>query len=487
MSESEFEAYLSLLGKLLHLSARQRQLIAAELQDHLEEHFQALIAQGVPRDQALRMAVEALGDAAVLAEQFTQSHHVRHRRQLMRYSLGSAVVIATTFMMAALYWPAHQPEPRRQLQAQVDQGTTISVETVAGGSGSSAPGASLRQELSRKLDRRDFELDINEQPLSEVLILFSELMEVDILVDHQCLADQGIDESQPMTLKSRTGALSVRTALELVLEQLASDDISYTLRDGIIQITNAEKTYENRIYDCRDLLEGVLSQSQAGMGVPTGSMGGGFGGGQGGMGGGGMFQIAPETVGLALQPALLMQMGGMGMAPMPVEVKSPSAQLITVIENGTEPANWMLTDGIGGTITVYDGMLIVRHETRVHERIAELLEQLRAARDQQQHMLVVPPDHRIVTLRSQDWVAPRELVKPGSHIDILAAVTDPAQPPMIILEDVTIYAAHADPTAAMTNAVKLESLSLMVTPEQAAQLLQAESSHSLQLVFHSEK
>jgi|GEM_PF-2355970 len=486
MSESEFDAYLSLLGKLLHLSARQRQLIASELQDHLEERLQALLADGVPRQQALRMAVEELGDAAALAQQFTQSHLVRHRRQLMRYSFGSVAVIATTFMMAALYWPAQQPEPRRQLQAQGDAPSAGSVDATEMHVDVTTSGGDLRRELSRKLEFRDFELNIDEQPLSDVLSLFSEIMDVDILVDHASLQDHGIDVSQPLTLKTRPGSLSMRTALELVLEQLAARDISYTIREGVIQITQAEKTYENRIYDCRDLLEGVLADAQGAAGAqPAGGMGGGFGGG----GGGGMFQIPAETVGAALQPLGLMQMGAsMGMAPggspMPT---SAAAQLMVVIENGTAPAAWMLKDGVGGTITLYDGMLIVRHETRVHERIAELLEQLRTAREQQQRAMVVPPDHRVITLASQNWVAPRELVKPGSRIDILATTTDPDLPPMTVLEDVTIYAAHADPDATLTHAVTLQSLSLMVTPEQAAQLLQVEANSALQIVFHAEK
>lgn len=65
MSPSEFDAYLSLLGKLLHLSSRQRELIAAELRDHLEERLQCLLAEGVPRPDALRIAIDELGESGV--------------------------------------------------------------------------------------------------------------------------------------------------------------------------------------------------------------------------------------------------------------------------------------------------------------------------------------------------------------------------------------------------------------------------------------
>ncbi|MDZ4687886.1 MAG: permease prefix domain 1-containing protein, partial [Planctomycetaceae bacterium] len=288
MSESEFDAYLSLLGKLLNLSAKQRAHISDELRDHLEERFHALLDQGTPRDEALRAAVEELGDAAALAQQFTLPYHIRRRRQLMRYSLGSAVVIATTFVMAAFYWPANRPEPALQLQAQdaprtTDVGSPHARKPSDLVSAQASKTASIRDDLTAKLEFRDFELKLDDVPWPEAIQFLSDVSDVDVLVDRRYVEESGVAMETPVQLKARPGALSVRSAMELILEQVAGMQLAYAVRDGVILISSPDNAYENRVYDCRDLLEGVVVHQPGGV---VGG-GGGFGGGGGGFGGGG--------------------------------------------------------------------------------------------------------------------------------------------------------------------------------------------------------
>lgn len=80
MSEREFETYLTLLCRLLRLDAAQREVIARELRDHLEERLAELKARGVDREEAVRSALDEFGDAAGLAAEFSLiARNVRRR------------------------------------------------------------------------------------------------------------------------------------------------------------------------------------------------------------------------------------------------------------------------------------------------------------------------------------------------------------------------------------------------------------------------
>ena len=68
MSEAEFDSYLSLMAKFLRLRSRQKDALADELRDHLESRLDELLAQGKTREQAVSIALEEFGDAAVLAK-----------------------------------------------------------------------------------------------------------------------------------------------------------------------------------------------------------------------------------------------------------------------------------------------------------------------------------------------------------------------------------------------------------------------------------
>jgi hypothetical protein len=389
MSESEFDTYLSLVGKLLNLSGRQRRQIADELRDHLEEQFQSLLDQGLPREEALRLAVEDLGDAAALARQFTLPHHIRRRRQLMRYSVTSAAVIVTTFVMAAFYWPANRPEPTVSLQAQDSaspkasavpgQGDSFGTTSSAPAAPTAASPAAIRDAVMAKLENRDFQLKLDDTPLQDALSFLSDISGVDLLIDQRYLQDIGLDASTPINLKVRQGALSVRTALDLILEQVGGQDLACAVRDGVILISSSDNAYENRVYNCRDLLDGVEVHQRNGLAGQPQS-------------GGGYFQLRAEPLAATLAPAAAGQIGGgeggvggfggggSGTLSRPATTSPAGLTLINVIEAATAPAEWVGEFGGGGTISEYDGLLIIRHQPRVHQKIEELLTQIRTVR-----------------------------------------------------------------------------------------------------------
>jgi hypothetical protein len=105
MSEQEFELYLKLLAKCLRLTSGQREQIADELRDHLEERLEELARTGVPREKAVVQALDEFGDAAVLAAHFTTIARLKRRRFLMRLSLGSVGALTAALLIAFAFWP----------------------------------------------------------------------------------------------------------------------------------------------------------------------------------------------------------------------------------------------------------------------------------------------------------------------------------------------------------------------------------------------
>src|SRR6185369_7063618 len=105
MSESEFELYLELLGKFLRLRPGQRVEIADELRDHLEARLEELSRGGLSRAEAVRRALDEFGDAACLADHFSQLARERKKRFLMRCTLGTVSAAALVLIVVTSLWP----------------------------------------------------------------------------------------------------------------------------------------------------------------------------------------------------------------------------------------------------------------------------------------------------------------------------------------------------------------------------------------------
>ena len=108
MSEHEFEAYLNLLARTLKLSEAQRQRIAGELRDHLEERMQELVDRGHDRDAAILAALDEFGDANLLAADLTPPRPPILRRRLMQTSFATIaaaalVALAVTYLVPTNY------------------------------------------------------------------------------------------------------------------------------------------------------------------------------------------------------------------------------------------------------------------------------------------------------------------------------------------------------------------------------------------------
>ncbi len=133
MSEQEFEAYLDLLARMLKLTPTQRDAIAHELRDHMEDRLEELQARGVPRDEAVRLALDEFGDANVLASEFTSIAKQRNRRRMMQTTFGTLAACAAIALSISFLLPNNQQGSPLQPVADAQAGGR---EGSGGGGGS---------------------------------------------------------------------------------------------------------------------------------------------------------------------------------------------------------------------------------------------------------------------------------------------------------------------------------------------------------------
>src|SRR5262245_48679294 len=143
MSDKEFDNYLTLLSRLLKLGAKQRDAIAGELRCHLEDRLEELLARGVPRDEAVRQALEEFGDATGLAAEFVSLSGNRRKRFLMRLMTASVAAIVLIAAGIFTFWPGGNAGPgAATLIAQIPPATQAT-----------ATDAQARRTLEQKLDQ----------------------------------------------------------------------------------------------------------------------------------------------------------------------------------------------------------------------------------------------------------------------------------------------------------------------------------------------
>ncbi|MEM6459429.1 MAG: permease prefix domain 1-containing protein [Planctomycetota bacterium] len=159
MSEREFEAYLNLLARTLKLSEAQRQRIAGELRDHLEERLEELTERGMDRDAAILAALDEFGDAGVLASRLGRPSR---RRSVVRRRLrwSAAAVALCALLVAPAWWWLRPAAPR---------GVTPGLNTAGVARGADAMPATVVCELRLLVIPEGLYADWrDEQPVSSV-------------------------------------------------------------------------------------------------------------------------------------------------------------------------------------------------------------------------------------------------------------------------------------------------------------------------------
>jgi hypothetical protein len=398
---------------VLRLNPAQRDEIAAELMDHLQERLAELTARGMQRDQAVKIALEEFGDAAGLAAQFLLVVSQQRRRRIMKWTAASVMAAIVVLYGAYAFWPAEPARgPAPTLVAQQPPAPADAKKKKKSAAGSASTAAS-KQAANRDLEQRLAEriaATFPNETLQGFLDAVGEQAKVDFYLDKQALEDAGVRTDTPISVNLKN--IRIDELLDLVLDQL---DLVSIPRESYVFVTTIdmlEEQLETRVYNCRDLVElsliGRIPSADGSGGFHEGDAGySGYGGGYGTSAPGGMGSAAMGAPGMAgmgpgmpgmgmagMSGAMGMASGGMGMADMGamgagMAMSAHSSQpaylstLIEVITKTVLPYSWDQETGGPGSIAAYHGgLLVVNHHAQAHQKIDRLLGMLRdAAKD----------------------------------------------------------------------------------------------------------
>lgn len=408
MPDPEFDLYVSLLARLLRLSNEQKQQIEHEFRDHFEERLADLQRQGVPRDAAVRRAIDEFGDAAGLARELTQLSRRTLRRSIMRYTIATAALGAVILLTVNAFIPEHAgiPAPAdAQAQQAAEAAPDIGAEDEPAATAAVPevvwidPTEFVPEPMARPVD-----LDAVETPLDEVLHQVAGQIDVPVLLDVQALVDQGLTLDTPVT--ARAEQESAILVLDRILERVGGVPLAWFLEDDILQITTKEIADETLLtipYDVTDLLRHGYSRES----------------------------------------------------------------LVEALQNQTA-GPWFDLDGIGGTISEFGDLLTIRQTHAIHREVATLLEALRN-RGLERRMISRESDRRMAELLSctlaveyietplEDVIAdinercgatirldPHSLGDQGIALDHPVTITLPERPLRVVLECIFKYVPGLD-------------------------------------------
>lgn len=261
------------------------------------------------------------------------------------------------------------------------------------------------QEIQKSLGK-PVEVKFVNRPLNEVVNVLSQMTGVNIYLDPQGLHAEGVTVDTPVTL-DLSMPISLKSALNLLLEPLR---LSYVIQNEVLRVTSQQTRDSNvyaKVYYVADLvvpipnftptynmgIAGALKESLATLGY----------GGNGSPLGRAPLTVAKNDPNAAagMNPAILGQqaMSENGMFPssssrnphtpggpggMGGGVQADFDPLIDLITSTIEPDSWQDVGG-PGSISGFDTnlSLVVSQRQDIHERIADLLEQLRRLQDLQ--------------------------------------------------------------------------------------------------------
>jgi Protein interacting with poly(A)-binding protein len=427
MSQQEFDTYLSLLCRLLRIAPQQREQVAEEFRAHMEDRLDELLANGMDREAAIKLALEEFGDAAGLAAQIASISQGRRKRWIMRIGTVSVVGLAAAGLLAVALWPEGAQVKAPQVVAQSDEKPKEPDKPAKG-----EVAKSIEEKLAQRIDA-----EYAETPLKEVLDDLRERTGIQMYLNEKAIRN-AVEEAlgSPITISLKQ--VRVDMVLDLVLEQAGDDNLAYVERDGVLIISTSDAlsgASEVKVYNCRDLLSMTSPMPGGGkMGGPGGTMPGGSGGstppglksspaeserdpsigqpgesgpkatprtkgappaagaaapeipkgiapqfrGGGGGGGGGMGMGG----GIGIGGGMGMGGGGVGGGGVPntprTEEEIAAQRLMDLITTAVKPDSWADLGGFG-TISEYRGLIVINHNARTHKEVESVLKMLREA------------------------------------------------------------------------------------------------------------
>jgi general secretion pathway protein D len=266
------------------------------------------------------------------------------------------------------------------------------------------------QEIQKSL-AKPVEVRFNNRPLKEVLETLGAAANINIHLDNAGLAAEGVTSDTPVSI-NLTQPISLRSALNLILEQLR---LSFVIQNEVLKVTS-EQTRDadvyTRVYDVADLVIPIPNFTPGyNTGLPAAIMEAHRAIGYGGFvapNGSGPLTLASNQP-TATGGSVLAQMGAGGMLP---GMRGPQSlgsgpgglgggaqadfdSLIELVTTTVAPASWTEVGGPGSIEAFPTNLSIVVSTTQeVHDQIADLLEQLRRLQD-----LQVTIEVRFITLR----------------------------------------------------------------------------------------
>ncbi len=297
--------------------------------------------------------------------------------RLMTFSAAATLLLAASLV---IFWPGRNAAPGRAIAiAQPQAGGEAA--PVGGGSDPSPP---VKKSIQSPTDRIETELakqtsvDFVEQPLKDVLLFLSDLHKIPIVLQKKKLEEAGVSPDAAITTNLR--GVSLRSALNIILKEW---ELTYLVRDEVLQITtpeDAESQLDIRVYDCRDLLA-MPAPPGADKFVPQAA----------GRALGGMFAVEDRIAQRATRgggvgmPSGAGGLGGSAPAPQEKNADQPltehdlrATRLMEIIMTNVDSQSW---DEVGGpgSISEYNGLIVVTQTAQTHTRVEHVFDMLREA------------------------------------------------------------------------------------------------------------
>lgn len=332
LPDPDYESYLSLLTRFLRLSPSQRDEIRRELRAHMEEAIEAQLERGVPRDEAVRRALDDFGDAAELAARFSSIGG--RKRWIMKGTAAAACIgfVVIGFNNLPTWFGGPSPTADTRV-SHIEMPAQPRLDDDDGD-----------RPILEALETRVPEINFEAVPLKEVFEWISEVTGIkNFHVQWSRLEENSVDRDRPISIQ--LADVTAERLLRLVLNE-ASDDIElgYAVIDGILIVSTAEDLPRNihvEVYDVREL----LTRAQHSLYDPlTGGK-----------------VLVPRKTDVVIEDAVS---------------AGPGRELVDMIRNVIEPNSWQANGGVE-YIQVYHDSLVVRQSESVHAELARLLAALR--------------------------------------------------------------------------------------------------------------
>ncbi|GIK16123.1 MAG: general secretion pathway protein GspD [Planctomycetota bacterium] len=315
-----------------------------------------------PRNQGAEWALEEYKD-----------HWAARRTRQSRYKLGEAdreILIDVEDSKIPINWQQELNYPKNWLEV---------ISRPERQKGSTGP---LDAMLLGKLDRTMVPLDFDAVPFREAMERFADAYQVNIEVNWKDVQAAGIDPATPITLKMPQ-EVTLKKALSMTLNQVegVGADLGYVVQDGVLTVATQHWLDHENVYQVAYPIEDLLSD------IPQ-------------------FGQAP-TVGYIDSNGLNVDQlrqdqkvwwGGAptGDAPLPDDAREVRVlELINLIQDQIAPESWRERNGSIGTITEFNGQLVVTQNSAAQERVSNLLDKLREQRSVQ-----VAVEARFLTVQS---------------------------------------------------------------------------------------